>query len=63
MPCCAVTFITPMAGRGRPGNAGAAVAVGLRKIAHRRAADEIVLKVAVSDQLYRLRRNAFVVDT
>ena len=44
------------------GEAGAAVAVGLREVAHRLAADEVILKASVRDQLDRLRGNAFVVN-
>ena len=40
---------------------GAAVAVRLGKIAHRLAADQIILQLSVYDQLDRLRRNALVV--
>ena len=43
------------------GDAGAAVAVRLRKIAHRLAADEIIVKPPGIDQLHRLRGHAFVV--
>ena len=58
----AVTFSTPIVGWARPGDAGAAVAVGLRKIADRLAADEVVLEAAVGDEVDGLCGHAFVVD-
>ena len=48
-------------GTRRAGNAGAAVAVRLRKVAHRLAADEIILEAPGVDQLDGLRGHAFVV--
>ncbi len=44
------------------GDAGAAVAVRLRKVAHRLAADEVIVEPAGIDELDGLRGHAFVVD-
>ena len=49
-------------GRGGAGDSGAAVAVRLREVAHRLAADEVIFKAAGFDQFDGLRGNAFVVD-
>ncbi len=58
----AVILRTPIIGTRGTGDAGAAVAVGLREVAHRLAADEVVVEAAVVDELDGLRGNAFVVD-
>ena len=49
-------------GTRRAGNAGAGVAVGFGKVAHGRAADEVILQVSVGDQLYRLRGHRLIVN-
>ena len=49
-------------GAGGAGDSGAAVAVGLREIAHRRAADEVVLEAPVCDELDGLCGDTFIVD-
>jgi hypothetical protein len=49
-------------GVGWAGNAGAAVAVGLRKVADGLAANEVVLQFAVGDKIDGLGGNAIVID-
>ena len=61
-PFSAVILRTPITGRGGAGDAGAAVAVGLREVADRLAADEVVVEAAGVDELDGLRGNAFIVD-
>ena len=46
----------------RSGDGGAAMPVGLGKVAHRLASDEIVLKFSIGDEIDGLRGDAFVVD-
>ena len=53
---------TPMHGPRRTGDAGAAVAVRLWKVANRLAANEVVVEAAGVNELDGLCRNAFIVD-